>query len=114
MGVDGLSFKDACTEGRIFIEITPIIPLGSGTEVASSGWALTRCTSSRREEAENSAFDLGYVAGNYRYAKYKSFKVASSSYGYRLTVSGYSGTAGYSLSAHSGSKFTTYDKGQDS
>ena len=58
--------------------------------------------------------DLGDWAGNYRYAKYKSFKIASSSYGYRLTVSGYSGTAGDSLSYHSGSKFSTYDKDQDS
>nr|XP_026692888.1 ficolin-1-like [Ciona intestinalis] len=49
-----------------------------------------------------------------RYAKYSSFAIGSGEQQYRLTVSGYSGTAGDSLStAHNGLRFTTFDLDHD-
>ena len=51
------------------------------------------------------------------YARYSNFTVGSTSTKYRLLVSGYSGTAGdggRGLSYHSGSKFTTIDRDNDS
>ena len=53
--------------------------------------------------------DLGDHDGNKHYAKYSSFQVTDSSTSYRLTVSGYSGDAGDSLSYHNGMMFTTTD-----
>eukprot|EP00731_Ephydatia_muelleri_P016424 Em0009g848a len=48
------------------------------------------------------------------YAKYSSFSVGDSASNYTLSVSGYSGNAGYdSLSYHNGMKFTTLDKDND-
>eukprot|EP00731_Ephydatia_muelleri_P034212 Em0051g4a len=48
------------------------------------------------------------------YAKYSSFSVGDSASKYTLSVSGYSGNAGYdSLSYHNGMKFTTLDQDND-
>ena len=48
------------------------------------------------------------------YAKYSSFSVGDSASNYTLSVSGYSGNAGYdSLSYHNGMKFTTLDRDND-
>lgn len=51
--------------------------------------------------------------GSNVYAKYSNFKVGDAASKYKLTVSGYSGTAGDSLSGHSGNKFTTKDNDND-
>ena len=51
-------------------------------------------------------------SGNAAYAKYK-IQVGDSSTKYQLTVSGYTGTAGDSLTYHSGSKFSTRDQDND-
>ena len=49
-----------------------------------------------------------------RYAEYSVFKVGSEPEGYKLTVSGYSGNAGDSLSYHANMKFSTKDRDNDS
>ena len=48
-----------------------------------------------------------------KYAKYRIFHIADESHGYRLFVTGYSGTAGDSFSGHDGMKFSTYDRDND-
>jgi len=56
--------------------------------------------------------DLKYD-GHDKFATYSTFKVAGSHEHYRLTVNGYSGDAGDSLTHHSGQPFTTIDKDND-
>ena len=52
--------------------------------------------------------DLADFDGNVRYAKYNTFRVGDSASKFRLTVSGYSGTAGNSLNQHANnSSFST-------
>ncbi|CAH2315884.1 tenascin isoform X1 [Pelobates cultripes] len=48
------------------------------------------------------------------YAVYDKFVVGDSRSRYRMTVEGYSGTAGDSMSYHNGHRFSTYDKDNDS
>ena len=57
--------------------------------------------------------DLEDFSGNTVYAQYSSFYIGGSSTDYTLHVSGYSGTAGDSLTYHHGSKFTTKDNDND-
>ncbi len=57
--------------------------------------------------------DLEDFEGNAVYAKYASFAIGGSMANYRLTVSGYSGTAGDSLLNHNGYQFSTKDKDND-
>ena len=57
--------------------------------------------------------DLEDFDGERRYAAYTRFSVGSDSEGYRLSISGYSGTAGDSLSNHNGTRFSTTDNDQD-
>jgi hypothetical protein len=45
-----------------------------------------------------------------RYAAYSSFVIGDEADGYRLSVSGYTGTAGDSLSFHNNKKFTTMNR----
>ncbi|XP_059169195.1 ficolin-2-like [Physella acuta] len=55
--------------------------------------------------------DLVYK-GNF-YAKYSSFKLSNESEGYKLSISGYSGNAGDSMSYQNNFLFTTFDKDND-
>jgi ficolin len=48
-----------------------------------------------------------------RYADYSNFKVGSAASKYQLSVGGYSGNAGDSLSGHNGYKFSTHDQDND-
>jgi len=52
--------------------------------------------------------------GNEVVAKYSQFRIESESSNYRIWISGYSGNATDSLSAHNGSEFSTYDNDNDS
>ena len=63
-------------------------------------------SSSLRVEIED--FD-----GNSSYAQYSTFSIGNDSTEYRLSVSGYSGTAGDSLTYHNGSPFSTRDNIND-
>ena len=53
--------------------------------------------------------DMEDFDGNKRYATYSTFKVGNAVTEYTLTVSGYEGNAGDSLSYHNGMKFSTKD-----
>ena len=57
--------------------------------------------------------DMEDFDGNKRYATYSTFKVGNAVTKYKLTVSGYEGNAGDSLSYHNGMKFSTKDNDND-
>ena len=61
--------------------------------------------------------ELETFAGGHYFAEYSHFRVDSESSNFRLEVSGYSGTAGDSLSSahhsHSGHSFSTFDRDND-
>ncbi|XP_019860948.1 PREDICTED: ficolin-1-like [Amphimedon queenslandica] len=57
--------------------------------------------------------DLEDFDGNKKYATYSTFKVGNGGTRYKLTVSGYGGDAGDSLSYHNGMKFSTKDYQND-
>ncbi|XP_059140063.1 ficolin-2-like [Physella acuta] len=67
-------------------------------------------TSKRQHELR---VDLTTVDGVSYFAKYSNFSITSEADGYRLQVSGYSGTAGDGLVYHNLMKFTTYDQDND-
>ena len=56
---------------------------------------------------------LTTVAGSKYYAKYLSFGVGSEASKYKLSISGYSGTAGDQLVHHNGMRFSTKDRDHD-
>ncbi|XP_056001158.1 angiopoietin-related protein 7-like [Ostrea edulis] len=57
--------------------------------------------------------ELLSFSGEKAYALYSTFQVGNENSKYRLTVSGYSGTAGDSLGYHNGRHFTTHDEDND-
>ncbi|CAC5381226.1 Fibrinogen-like protein A,Ryncolin-4,Angiopoietin-related protein 7,Ficolin-3,Ficolin-1-B,Techylectin-5A,Ficolin-2,Ryncolin-1,Tenascin-R,Fibrinogen-like protein 1,Angiopoietin-1,Tenascin-X,Tenascin-N,Ryncolin-3,Tenascin, Ryncolin-2,Angiopoietin-related protein 6,Techylectin-5B,Angiopoietin-2,Microfibril-associated glycoprotein 4,Ficolin-1-A,Ficolin-1,Angiopoietin-4 [Mytilus coruscus] len=57
--------------------------------------------------------DLVDFNGDKAYAKYSTFNIGDQSTNYRLTVNGYSGTAGNALSYHNKWAFSTKDKDND-
>ncbi|XP_065843837.1 fibrinogen C domain-containing protein 1-like, partial [Oscarella lobularis] len=72
----------------------------------------------RLNEANESRIDLKDYSGNSAYAKYSSFIVGDSTSKYRLSVSGYSGTAGDSMKRPgsgeaNGMMFSTKDQDND-
>ena len=73
-----------------------------------------------KEQSNTLRVDLGDFDGNTNYAQYTTFSVGNSTTEYTLTVGGYSGTAGDSLTnsstnygIHNGMKFTTRDNDND-
>ncbi|CAC5391453.1 Fibrinogen-like protein A,Ryncolin-4,Angiopoietin-related protein 1,Ficolin-2,Ryncolin-1,Tenascin-R,Fibrinogen-like protein 1,Ficolin-1,Tenascin-X,Ryncolin-3,Fibroleukin,Fibrinogen C domain-containing protein 1,Ryncolin-2,Angiopoietin-related protein 6,Techylectin-5B,Angiopoietin-related protein 2,Microfibril-associated glycoprotein 4,Fibrinogen alpha chain,Ficolin-1-A,Tenascin,Angiopoietin-4 [Mytilus coruscus] len=58
--------------------------------------------------------DLEDWNGEKKYALFKSFRVGDQSTNYRLTISGYSGNAGDSMTYHNNMPFSTYDRENDS
>jgi len=57
--------------------------------------------------------DLEDFSGSTAYAEYSSFGVGDEGSKYKLSLGGYSGTAGDSLSYHNGMEFTTKDQDHD-
>ena len=57
--------------------------------------------------------DMEDLETNTAYAKYSTFSIEGSLQNYQLHVSGYTGTAGDSLTYHNGKKFTTKDYDND-
>ncbi|KAL5011834.1 hypothetical protein ScPMuIL_010385 [Solemya velum] len=57
--------------------------------------------------------DMSDFEGNSAYAYYSSFNVGDGSTNYRLTVGGYSGTAGDGLAKQNNMAFSTYDRDLD-
>ncbi|XP_078686378.1 microfibril-associated glycoprotein 4-like [Branchiostoma floridae x Branchiostoma belcheri] len=58
--------------------------------------------------------DLEDFEGNSAYAQYQVFTVGSEDEHYKLTIGGYTGTAGDSLAYHHGRTFSTKDRDHDS
>ena len=74
-----------------------------------------------KEQSNTLRVDLGDFDGNTSYAQYTTFSVGDNTTEYTLTVGGYSGTAGDSLTnsspkygIHNGRKFSTRDNDNDS
>ncbi|XP_063426148.1 techylectin-5B-like [Mytilus trossulus] len=57
--------------------------------------------------------DLEDWNGEKKYALFKSFKIGDQSDKYKLTISGYSGNAGDSMTYHNDMPFSTYDRDND-
>ena len=76
------------------------------------GLNKTHCLTTRSLTA-SLRVDMSDFDGNTTYALYKFFNVGKSSNKYRLSVAGYSGTAGDSLSYHNRMAFTTVDQDND-
>ena len=70
------------------------------------------CLTTRRLTA-SLRVDMSDFDGNTKYALYQFFNVGSPSNKYRLSVLGYNGTAGDSLSYHNRMAFSTYDQDND-
>ena len=66
-----------------------------------------------QEGSSSLRVEIGDFDGNSFYAQYSTFSIGNDSTEYRLNVSGYSGTAGDSLTYHSGSPFSTRDNIND-
>ena len=66
-----------------------------------------------KEGSNTLRVDLGDFEGNETYANYSTFSISNGSTEYILTAGGYSGTAGDSLTSHSGRRFSTYDNDND-
>ncbi|XP_033745689.1 fibrinogen-like protein 1 [Pecten maximus] len=72
--------------------------------------ALHRLT---QEHNQIAVFVIEDWNGVEKYAQYNNFKVSSEKDKYRLTATGYSGTAGDSLYSHNGQQFSTKDNDND-
>ena len=57
--------------------------------------------------------DMKHMTAGTKYEKYTKFEVGNEASGYKLILGGASGDASDSFSGHSGAKFTTHDKDQD-
>lgn len=74
---------------------------------------LHRITAQSLEAGNELRVDLEDFEQNTAYAKYGSFSVGNSVAKYALSLSGYSGTAGDSLTEHNGRQFSTRDYDND-
>ncbi|CAC5363415.1 Fibrinogen-like protein 1,Fibrinogen-like protein A,Angiopoietin-4,Ryncolin-2,Ryncolin-4,Fibrinogen C domain-containing protein 1-A,Angiopoietin-2,Tenascin-N,Fibroleukin,Angiopoietin-related protein 1,Ficolin-2,Tenascin-R,Ficolin-3,Ryncolin-3,Ficolin-1,Fibrinogen C domain-containing protein 1-B,Fibrinogen C domain-containing protein 1 [Mytilus coruscus] len=71
---------------------------------------IHRLTSSGNYELKIDLTDKNY---NKKYAKYRTFVVGDAASQFKLTIGGYSGNAGDSLTYSNGMKFTTVDRNND-
>ena len=76
------------------------------------GLDKTHCLTTRRPTA-SLRVDMSDFDGNITHASYEFFNVDKPSNLYRLSVGGYSGTAGDSLSYHNRMAFSTHDQDND-
>ncbi|XP_025102263.1 ficolin-1-like isoform X4 [Pomacea canaliculata] len=80
-------------------------------DVSGEFWlGLSRLHRLTKDKPVRLRVDLRDVNGGRYYAEYSSFSVGGPETNYRLTVSGYSGTAGDSMEFHNTQSFTTYDR----
>ena len=76
------------------------------------GLSKMHCLTTQRPTA-SLRVDMSDFDGNTKHALYRFFNVDKPSNKYRLSVGGYTGTAGDSLSYHNRMAFTTYDQDND-
>jgi len=77
-------------------------------------WGLEKLNAATRDKPRELRIELEDFSGNTAYAHYTSFSIASESDKYALSVSGYSGTAGFdALIYHNGKPFSTKDRDHD-
>ena len=86
---------------------------GFGTLTGEHWLGLSKIHRITQQGTNTLRVELEDFDNNKTYAKYSTFNISDSSTQYTLTVSGYSGTAGDSLSSHDGMKFTTKDRDND-
>jgi len=86
---------------------------GFGNLTTEFWWGLEKLHAATRDKPRELRIELEGFSGNTVYAHYTSFSIASESDKYALSVSGYSGTAGDSLSSHNGKPFSTKDRDHD-
>ncbi|KAL9984567.1 hypothetical protein ACROYT_G006877 [Oculina patagonica] len=90
-----------------------IYRLGFGDILGEFWFGLANINRITKERNRELRVELEDWDGNTAYAKYSTFKVATGDEHFRLTVSGYSGTAGDSLSVANGMNFSTKDLDHD-
>ena len=87
---------------------------GFGDLIGEFWLGLSKIHRLTKEGSNTLRVDLGDFEGNTSYANYSTFNVSNSSTEYILTVGGYSGTAGDSLTVnHNGRRFSTRDNDND-
>ena len=93
---------------------------GFGNLTGEFWLGLSKINRLTKEQSNTLRVDLGDFSNNKAYAQYTTFSVGNSTTEYTLTVGGYSGTAGDSLTHtaspnlyHNGMKFTTRDNDND-
>ncbi|KAF0294982.1 Fibrinogen C domain-containing protein 1-B [Amphibalanus amphitrite] len=89
---------------------------GFGELDAEFWWGLqhVRALTAARDRRYELRVDLEDFDGARRHAVYQGFRISSEEDGYRLRAVNYTGTAGDSIGGHSGMKFSTVDRDQDS
>ena len=87
---------------------------GFGNLSTEFWWGLEKLHAATRDKPRELRIELEDFSGNTAYAHYTSFSIASESDKYALSVSGYSGTAGFdALAYHNGKPFSTKDRDHD-
>jgi len=88
--------------------------VGFGSPTSEIWWGLEKLYVVTHDKPCELRVDLEDFSGNTAYAHYATFRIASESDKYAISVSGYSGTAGDALAYHNGRPFSTKDRKDDS
>ena len=87
---------------------------GFGSPSSEFWWGLEQLHAATHNKPRELRIEMESFSGKKVYAHYTSFSIASESDTYAITVSGYSGTAGYdALRYYNGKPFTTKDRDHD-
>jgi len=86
---------------------------GFGNLTTEFWWGLEKLHAATRDKPRELRIELEGFSGNTAYAHYTSFRIATESDKYALSVSGYNGTAGNWLAYHNGKPFSTKDRDHD-